>query len=108
MQKVSFLVTTLKYSVYANLYEFSDNLSKEIEYSEPGECKMICCVTNETVWALSPVKTQIGLSRCPVLAMHLMCLSFLHANSEDGDQADLSHRWMQSPNCWFCQAGAPI
>ena len=29
-------------------------------------------------------------------------LSFLHADSEDSDQSDLSLRWAHMPFCWFC------
>ena len=29
---------------------------------------------------------------------------FLHADSEDSDQTDLSFRWAHRSFCWFCRA----
>ena len=56
-----------------------------------------------------PAKTKISLGIHPVCSSSSLCAqwvakdpSFLHADSEDSDQTDLSLRRAHMPFCWFC------
>ena len=75
-------------------------------------------ITKPTKWHVHPAKTPISLGICPVWSesslsawRKLGSLAIHWAHSEDWSdwadaQADLSHRWVHMPFCWFCHKAA--